>query len=179
MRIRLLLPGLPPEYWDADDIALEIPEHPNIWTDGSREDFSSIGGFEVAGAGVYLPAAEVAFDHSVWGTVEEYGDARLEDAVLFYLSLGFCRLFSVLNSGVLLLLCRLTGLVIWVLTTLMWFVTLDVCLMLIAELNLPLVKDGDLIALVQYMIRTRGRDTVRVTKVKGHFFFVERIAEAS
>ena len=31
-----------------------------------------------------------------------------------------------------------------------------------------LVKDGDLVALVQYMIRTRGRDTVRVTKVKGH-----------
>ena len=33
---------------------------------------------------------------------------------------------------------------------------------------LSLVKDGDLVALVQYMIRTRGRDTVRVTKVKGH-----------
>ena len=33
---------------------------------------------------------------------------------------------------------------------------------------LPLVKDGDLIALVQYMIRTRGRETVRVTKVTGH-----------
>ena len=33
---------------------------------------------------------------------------------------------------------------------------------------LPLVKDGDLIALVQYMIRTRGRETVRVTKGKGH-----------
>ena len=33
---------------------------------------------------------------------------------------------------------------------------------------LPLVKDGDLVALVQYMIRTRGRQTVRVTKVKGH-----------
>ena len=33
---------------------------------------------------------------------------------------------------------------------------------------LPLGKDGDLIALPQYMIRTRGRDTVRVTKVKGH-----------
>ena len=33
---------------------------------------------------------------------------------------------------------------------------------------LPLVKDGDLVALVQYMIRTRGRETVRVTKVKGH-----------
>ena len=33
---------------------------------------------------------------------------------------------------------------------------------------LPLVKDGDLVALVQYMVRTRGRETVRVTKVKGH-----------
>ena len=44
----------PPDYWDADDIALEIPDHPNICTDGSREDFSSIGGFEVAGAGVYF-----------------------------------------------------------------------------------------------------------------------------
>ena len=31
-----------------------------------------------------------------------------------------------------------------------------------------MVKDGDLIALAQKMICTRGRDTVRVTKVKGH-----------
>ena len=22
----------PPDYWDADDIALEMPDHPNIWT---------------------------------------------------------------------------------------------------------------------------------------------------
>ena len=70
----------PPDYWDADDIALEVRilNIWTIWTDGSREDFSSIGVFEVAGAGVYLSAAEVAFDHSVWGTVEEYGDARVE-----------------------------------------------------------------------------------------------------
>ena len=33
---------------------------------------------------------------------------------------------------------------------------------------LPLVKDGDLITLARYMIRARGRETVRVTKVKGH-----------
>ena len=26
---------------------------------------------------------------------------------------------------------------------------------------LPIIKDGDLVALVQYMIRTRGRETVR------------------
>ena len=46
---------------DADDVALEMTQHPNIWTDGSREDFSSLGGFEVAGAGVHLPASVVAF----------------------------------------------------------------------------------------------------------------------
>ena len=33
---------------------------------------------------------------------------------------------------------------------------------------LPLVTDGDLIALARCMIRTWGRETVRVTKVKGH-----------
>ena len=26
----------PPDYWDADDFALEMSEYPNIWTDGSR-----------------------------------------------------------------------------------------------------------------------------------------------
>ena len=68
----------PPEYWDADGIALEMSDTPNVWTDGSTEDFSSVGGFEVAGAGVYLTASEVAFESSVWGVAEEYGDARLE-----------------------------------------------------------------------------------------------------
>ena len=33
---------------------------------------------------------------------------------------------------------------------------------------LPFVKDGDLIALARYMIRTRGPERVRVNKVKGH-----------
>ena len=68
----------PPDYWDADDLALEMPDAPNIWTDGSRVDYSSVGDFEVAGAGVYLPAAEVAFESAAWGVAEECGDARLE-----------------------------------------------------------------------------------------------------
>ena len=126
----------PPDYWDADDIALEMPEHPNVWTDGSREDFFSIVGFEVAGAGAYLPAAEVAFDHSASGTVEEYGDARLERCRAFSLSLGFCRRCSVLSFGVLLLLCKLIGIVILVLIILMSFVALVLCLMLTVWLNL-------------------------------------------
>ena len=34
----------PPDYWDVAGIALEMPDHPNVWTNGSREDFSSVGG---------------------------------------------------------------------------------------------------------------------------------------
>ena len=151
----------PPDYWDADDIALEVPEHPNIWTDGSREDFSSVGGFEVAGAGVYLPAAEVAFDNSVWGTVEEYGDVRLER----------CRAFLPV-PGVLQTVQRAE---FWGAIVSLQAYNLNVVRSIGRLLDadclvkpLPLVKDGDLVALVQKTIRTRGRDTVRVTNGKGH-----------
>ena len=158
----------PPEYRDADDIALEMPEHPDVWTDGSREVFSSVGGFEVAGAGVYLLVSVLAFDHSVWGTAEEYGDARLER----------CRAFM-LVPGVMQTVQRAE---IWGAVIAMqsyWPCHLGIDNLNVARSigrlldrdssvrPLPLVKDGNLIALAQYMIRTRGRDTVRVTKVKG------------
>ena len=70
--------GTPPEHWDADDLALEVSDTPKIWTDGRSEDFSSPGGFEVAGASVCVPACGIAFEGSVWSVAEEYGDARLE-----------------------------------------------------------------------------------------------------
>ena len=142
-----------------------MTDHPNVWTDGSREDFSSVGGFEVAGAGVYLPASELAFENLVWGTVEEYGDARLER----------CRAFL-----------PVPGIMQTVQRAEFWGAILAMqaywpCHLGIDNLNvagsigrlldhdslvkpLPSVKDGDLVALVQYMIRTRGRETVRVTK---------------
>ena len=47
---------------------------------------SSVGGFEIAGAGVYLP--ELAFDGSVWSMAEEYGDARMERCRAFMPVLG-------------------------------------------------------------------------------------------
>ena len=159
----------PLEYWDADDIALDISDYPNIWTDGSREDFTSLGGIEVAGAGVDFPAAEVAFEGSVWGVAAEYGDARLER----------CRAFM-----------PVPGVRQTVQRAEFWGAVLAMqaywpCHLGIDNLNvarttgglldrdsltepLPLVKDGDSVALAQYMFRTRGRHTVRVTKVKGH-----------
>ena len=98
----------PPDYWDVDDIALEMSDHPNIWTDGSREDYSSIGDFEVAGA-VYLPASEVAFEGAVWGVAQEYGMLAWRVAVLLCLSLGRHRLFSVKSFAAPFLPCRVTA----------------------------------------------------------------------
>ena len=122
----------PPDYWDADDIALEMTDHPNVWTDGSREDFSSVGGFEVAGAGVYLPASELAFENLVWGTVEEYGDARLERCRASLPSPGVIQTVQRAEFWVLFLPCRRTGLVIQVLTTLMLLGVLVACLIMVA-----------------------------------------------
>ena len=159
----------PPGYWNADDIALEMSDHPNFWTVGCREDFSSIGGFDVAGAGVHFPASELAFEGSVWGTAEEYGDARLER----------CRAFLPV-PGVLQTVQRAEFWGAIVAMQAYWPChsgtdNLNIARTIGRLLDkhclvkpLPLVKDGDLDALVHYMIRTRGRETLRVTKVKGH-----------
>ena len=58
----------PRDFWDAEDLAMAIGDHTCVWTDGSREQYLT-GGFEVAGAGVYLPAPDEAFRGAVWGTV--------------------------------------------------------------------------------------------------------------
>ena len=139
------------------------------WTDGSREDFSSIGGFEVAGAGVYLPASDVAFDSSVWGTAEKCGDARLERCCAFLPVPGVMQTVERADFwGPIVAMqaywpCHLDIYHLDVPKTVGRQLDRD-CLVKF----LPLIKDGDLVALVQYMIRTRGRGTVRVTKIKGH-----------
>ena len=150
-------------------MALEMSEYQNVWTDGSREDVSSVGGFEVTGAVVHLTAPEVAFDGSVWETAEECGDARLER----------CRAFMPV-PGVMQTVQRVEFWGAIIAMQAYWpchsgVNNLNVARTLGRLLDhdslvqpLPLFKDGDLIALAQYMIRTRGRDTVRVTKVKGH-----------
>ena len=72
----------PPEFWDVEDLATEVGDHRCVWTDGSREAYP-IAGFLVAGAGVYLPAPELAMQGATWEVAEEYGDARLESCRAF------------------------------------------------------------------------------------------------
>ena len=113
---------------------MENAEHPNVWTDGSREDFSSIGGFEVAG--VYLPASELAFEGLVWGMAEEHGDARLERCRAFLPVPGVMQTVQRAEFwGAIIAMQRRTGLVIWLLTTLMLLGLLVVCLIMVAWLT--------------------------------------------
>ena len=121
----------------------------------------------MADAGFYLPASELAFEGLIWRTAEEYGDARLER----------CRAFLPV-PGVMQTVQRAE---FW--GTILAMQAYWPCHLGIDNLHvarsigrlldhdrlvrpLPLVKDGDLIALVQYMIHTRGRETVRVTEVE-------------
>ena len=128
-----------------------------------------MGGFEVAGPGVFLPASEVAFDSLVWGTAEEYGDARLERCRAFLLVPGVMQTVQHAEFwGAILALqaywpCHLGIDNLNVARTVGHLLDRDSLVK-----PLPFLKDGDLVALVQYMIRTRGRERVRVTEVKGH-----------
>ena len=77
-RLLIQVSGLLPISGDAEDLAVEIGDHPCVWTDGSREDYPT-GGSEVAGSGVCLLAPkEEAMREATWGTAEEHGDASLE-----------------------------------------------------------------------------------------------------
>ena len=145
-----------------------MSEHPNIWTDGSREDFSSVGGFEVACAGVSLHASEVAFDSTIWGIAEAYGDARLERCRVSvgswsYADCSACSIVGAIAALQAYWPCHFGVDNLNVARTIGRLLDKDS----LAKLLL-LVKDGELVALVQHMIRTRGRETVRVTKVKEH-----------
>ena len=140
----------------------------NIWTDGSGEDYL-VGGFEVAGAGMYLPAPEEALRGSVWRVAVEYGDARLQR----------CRAFMPVPGA----LQSVQRAELWGATVALqayWPCHLGVDNVNVAWSTgrlldhgclakpLPLVKDEDLVAIAQYTIQAREQDTVRVTKVEGH-----------
>ena len=53
------------DFWDAEDLATETGDHPCVWTDGCLESYPTAG-FAVAGAGVYLPAPELAMQGAPW-----------------------------------------------------------------------------------------------------------------
>ena len=86
----------PPDFWDADDLALGMEDHPCVWTDGSGEDYPTCR-FAVASAGVYLPAAGEAPSGVRWRSVGMLGWSAVVLSCQFRVRSRRC---SVRNFGV-------------------------------------------------------------------------------
>ena len=99
----------------------------------------------------------------IWGTAEEYGDARLERCRAFLPVPGVMQTVQRAEFWGAIVVLQAYQPCLNVARSIGRLLDHD-CLVK----RLPLIKDGDLIALARYMIRSRGRETVRVTNGKGH-----------
>ena len=158
-------------FWDQDDVedmVDDVPDGPNIWTDGSRESIPHLH-FEIAGAGAFVHSPAIIFDSSYWGHAQDL-DAPHE---------GSSHIFSGIPGpiqsvqraeywGVILALQAYSGIHIGIDNL---NVLRGVAALLahgVPRTPLPLKKDGDLLAIIHSMLCLRGFDTVKVSKLKGH-----------
>ena len=93
------------DFWDAEDLAIEIGDHLCVWTDGSLEPYPSAG-LSVAGAGVYLPAPEQG---AIWERLTNVVMLGWIGVVLLCRSLVLFRRFSDQSFVALSWPCRLSG----------------------------------------------------------------------
>ena len=126
-------------------------------------------GFAVAGAGMYLPAPELALQGATWEVAEEYGDAKVDGCRAFMPVPGPLQTVQLAEFWVLFLALQ----AFW--PGHLGIDNLNVVLSIARLFDhgcfskpLLVVKDGDLVAIVQHMILAGEPETVKVTKVKDH-----------
>ena len=148
-----------------------MPDHPNVWTDGSLV-LDRVTGVSSSCPGFFFLAHQPVSckDHRCWGHVDP---VRLDGDL--QCCQGFCAVPGPLQSvqraelwGVILAL-QSSGAVHLGVDTLS--VVRHVGRLLdgrCGSVPFELVKDGDLLLLIERMLRFPGLDTVRITKVKGH-----------
>ena len=142
--------------------ASSVPDHPNVWTDGSLV-LDQVTGSSSSGAGF----AGVVVGGAMLTVLVVIMVFRLVGASVPFL--GHCSLFKGLRCGVSFWPYSLLMQFTWVLTIL--GVVRHVGRLLdghCGSVPFELVNDGDLLLLIVRMLRLRGLDTVRITKVKGH-----------
>ena len=159
----------PPDGYDSATVSCIVPDSPNVWTDGSLV-LDKVAGISSSGAGFYAHQSDRNWSARTWGQVDclhPVGDspscrgfcsvpgplqsvqrAEMWGVILALQSSGALHL-GVDNLGVV----RHVGQLIDGHTT---------------SVPFELLKDGDLLLLIDRMIRRRGTDTVRISKVKGH-----------
>ena len=155
----------PPDGYDPATVSFIVPDSPNVWTDGSLI-LDKVAGISSSGAGFFADHSATFWDVRTWGHVDHLHSvgnfpacrgfcsvpgpyqsvqrAEMWGVILVFQSSGAVHL-GVDNLGVVRLLDGRPG-----------------------SVPFELLKDGDLLLVIDRMIRRRGADTVRVSKVKGH-----------
>ena len=150
-------------------LLLSLSDHPDVWTDGSSV-LDRLTGVSASGAGFFANHSEHSWNGRRWGHVH---------GVLVDRDLACCRGFSSVPGplqsvqraemwGVILALQASRALHLGVDN--LGVVRhvgrlLDGCR---GAVPFQLVNDGDLLLLIDHMLRSRGLDTVCISKVKGH-----------
>ena len=154
-----------------DQVAVSCldPDHPNVWTDGSLV-LDKVAGISSSGAGFFADRSASFWDVRCWCQVDLLHPAGSSPSCR-----GFCSVPVPFQSvqraelwGVILALQSSGAVHLGV-------HNLNVvrhvgCLLDGRPGSIPfeLLKDGDLLLLIDRMLRLRGPDSVRISKVKGH-----------
>ena len=159
----------PPDGFDAVESASRVPDAPDVWTDGSLV-LDQVTGVSSSRAGFYAHQSENCWSGRRWGHVDcvrpggEVSSCR-----------GFCSSPGPLQSGQ---RAEMWGVILALQSSDAVHLGVDnlgvvrhVGRLLdghCGSVPFELVNDGDLLLLIERMLRHRGLDTVRITKVKGH-----------
>ena len=159
----------PPVDFDAVEAASLLPDYPNVWTDGSLV-LDRVTGVSFSGAGFFAHQPVSHWSARTWEQVD-----RLHSVDGSPSCRGFCSIPGPLQTvqraemwGVILAL-QSSGAVHLGVDNLS--VVRHVGRLLDGRHGptpFELVKDGDLLLLIDRMLHLRGLGTVRITKVKGH-----------
>ena len=159
----------PPDEYDQIEAASLVPDHTNVWSDGGLV-LDQVTGVSSSGAGFFAHQCVDFWDDRRWGYVDRvWSEGAVPSCG------GFCSVPGPLQSvqraemwGVILAL-QSSGAIRLGVDNL--GVVRHVGRLLDGHHGLvpfELVKDGDLLLLIERMLHLRGLDTVRITKVKGH-----------
>ena len=159
----------PPDGYDSAAVSCIVPDSPNVWTDGSLI-LDKVAGISSSGAGFFADRSAAFLDGRTWGQVDHLHSFGNSPACR-----GFCSVPGPYQTvqraemwGVILAL-QSSGAVHLGVDNL--GVVRHVGRLLDGRpgsVPFELLKDGDLLLLIDRMIGRRGPDTVRISKVKGH-----------
>ena len=159
----------PSDEFDHDIAVSSMPEHPNVWTDGSLV-LDRVTGVSSSGAVFFFAhQSQNCRSYRRWGHVEDF---RIDPNVPS--CRGFCSVPGPLQS---VQRAEMWGVVLALQSSRVRLgvdnlgVVRHVGRLLDGHCGFApfeLVNDGDLLLLVESMLHLGGLDTVRITKVKGH-----------